>query len=268
MASSRAMTRIVGGTEAKPNSVPWIVSLRTHSDRRQSCGGTLIRVNDKVEETDIVITASHCNNEEEFIPGEMEIVAGAHNHKEKAPEEQHVGFTKFVQHEKYNHESKENDIAIVKLEQPIKFGKTAQPACLPSPGERLADGTKGLVAGWGVLQEGSKVPSVVLQQLALPIVNHQKCVDFYKKHSKKTIFEQLMLCAGFPEGGKDSCQGDSGGPLTFKSTKGYVLQGVVSFGEPGCANPESAGIYVRVSNYVDWINGKIKELSDVAKRSS
>lgn len=45
-----------------------------------------------------------------------------------------------------------NDIAVVKLAQPIKFSQTIQPACLPAGrNDVIADGKYGLVAGWGAL---------------------------------------------------------------------------------------------------------------------
>jgi trypsin len=43
-------------------------------------------------------------------------------------------------------------------------------------------------------------------------------------------------------------QGDSGGPLLVEG----VQVGVTSFGR-GCADPRYAGVYARVSRYVDWI---------------
>jgi trypsin len=43
-------------------------------------------------------------------------------------------------------------------------------------------------------------------------------------------------------------QGDSGGPIFVKG----IQVGITSWGY-GCAEPEYAGVYTRVSTYVPWI---------------
>lgn len=71
------------------------------------------------------------------------------------------------------------------------------------------------VAGWGRLQEGGK-SSNVLQQLQVPVLANDECKEQYKNQGKlisEAQFSDVVLCAGFLNGGKDSCQGDSGGPL-------------------------------------------------------
>jgi transmembrane serine protease 3 len=254
--SDRSKHRIVGGSEARPHSLPYIVSLRQGwSMKMHFCGGTLIRV-DNGNETDIVITAAHCLYNE---PANMQVVAGAHNLRSSTADEQAVEASRYVLHPDYDGETMVNDIAIIKLDKPIRFGRTAQPACLPLAGEQVADQTPGLVAGWGLMEEGQR-QAINLMQVVVPTVNSQKCITSYKNAEEPMdIVPKVMLCAGYPIGGKDACQGDSGGPLTYKTKNGFILQGVVSFGE-GCAREDRPGIYARVSNYIDWINETVESL--------
>lgn len=66
----------------------------------------------------------------------------------------------------------------------------------PAAGETLT------VIGRGTTSEGGSMANE-LREVNVPAVDHDTC-DFQNHGS---VNEDLMLCAGVPEGGKDSCQG-------------------------------------------------------------
>ena len=73
-----------------------------------------------------------------------------------------------------------------------------------------------------------------------------------------------QVCAGGTLG-EDSCKGDSGGPLMSveqhpqRRTSQYFQIGIVSFGAIPCGAHTAPSVYTRVSKYLDWISGHIKE---------
>lgn len=61
---------------------------------------------------------------------------------------------------------------------------------------------KATVTGWGALKEGGGI-SETLQEVIVPILSNKDCKK--TAYGEKRITDN-MLCAGIPEGGKDSCQ--------------------------------------------------------------
>jgi len=248
--------RIVGGVEARPFSHPWIVSMQQQGSH--FCGGSLIRVSEQ-NQTDIVVTAAHCIFD--GVPPSLTVSAGAHDLYRPTQNQQTVRASRAIYNPSYNPDTTLNDVAVIVLQKPIQFTQSVQPVCLPQPGEVVADNTVATVAGWGLTQEGGNDVSQFLNQVGVPIINPQQCVSQYSRAGVQ-IVPKAMICAGLPQGGKDSCQGDSGGPFIVKGTSGYTLQGVVSFGV-GCARPGLPGVYTRISSYLDWINQQVKQYSRV-----
>jgi secreted trypsin-like serine protease len=132
-----------------------------------------------------------------------------------------------------------NDVALLQLDD----GSKAPPIRIAAVAERQAwkAGTLATIAGFGLTEENGDAPDT-MQRAQVPIQADAECAkDYGASFDAKT-----MLCAGYPEGGKDSCQGDSGGPLLVDAAGTQRLVGATSFGD-GCGQAGKPGVYARVA---------------------
>jgi len=115
-----------------------------------------------------------------------------------------------------------------------------------------AAGSMVTVTGWGTLNEGGLGLPNVLHKVDVPVVSDEECRASYAAAGVDSVADS-MICAGLPEGGKDSCQGDSGGPFfSNESPEARELLGIVSWGI-GCGRAGYPGVYTEVSYFVEWI---------------
>uniref|UniRef100_H2Y5M0 Peptidase S1 domain-containing protein n=1 Tax=Ciona savignyi TaxID=51511 RepID=H2Y5M0_CIOSA len=233
---STTVQSTVPSTVPSTGSLPWIVALRRYPSFSFSCGGSVIDKN-------WILTAAHCVRN---IPGNYRAILGNYLNYEIDDEEKVVGFSRFFIHEEYDSTLLINDIALLKLSEPLVFNDFIKPVCLPdyNPGVPYVDGEAVLISGWGTLKSGS-LPNI-LQQAYVNIVSLTECSRRYGQQ-----FSSDVMCAGVQQGGIDTCQGDSGGPLL--DPNGNVQLGVVSWGR-GCARAQYPGIYTSVSYFRNWID--------------
>jgi secreted trypsin-like serine protease len=240
--------RIVGGEEAVPHSWPWICLVQTMVEfmntgqsfmKVKTCGASVINEN-------YLLTAAHCAFDEKkiFPASAYTITCGLHNRTGSDGHEQRRLVRRVIVHSLYNPKTYVNDIAILRLNIPLKFNDYVTPVCLAQ--RDVAEYTNCAVAGWGQTKDTGD--RSVLQQLVLPVLPMSYCKKAY------SMLTDNQFCAGMTAGGKDSCAGDSGGPLICKTQQDTIeLQGVVSYGK-GCALAGSPGVYTRVTHYLSWIN--------------
>ncbi|KAJ8354957.1 hypothetical protein SKAU_G00225240 [Synaphobranchus kaupii] len=127
-----------------------------------------------------------------------------------------------------------NDIALIKLSEPITFNKFVMPLCLPADDSKYQTGKSGLVSGFGIA-EGMVTNQ--LKYIELPLVDRDMCSrsinsrkEMRHQFHKSPEFTDNMFCAGFPERMMDACHGDSGGAFALKENERYWAAGI-----PPCA---------------------------------
>jgi len=263
--------RVVGGTEVPTDAFPWQVALVRPGDFTlldRFCGGVLIAER-------WVLTAGHCVFNEELnqveVPEEIQVYAGSTNLLSGGTRS---NVSRIIVHP--NYQPYQNDIALVELESELSVQPASLPAGhdvgIPAANERV------IVTGWGVtatFAEG-KTGAAYNQLTGQPVTDMQRLVQefparlrgagllvvpnsycAYDVEFRGGNLDQF-LCAGWPNGGRDSCHGDSGGPLHARRDDGqFVVVGIVSYGNPNCGEPDTWGKYSRVSYYLNWIEGHV-----------
>jgi secreted trypsin-like serine protease len=272
--SSIVSERIVGGDPTSQNEWPWQNALYFRSpDGHQyfDCGGSLIAPN-------WVLTAAHC-----FAgtrkPEDWTVVTNiAKISADGIPEGSlQRKVARVVVHEQYDTESHANDIALLQLAEPLPNTTIS----LQLTGDKTIEGADRSVTviGWGRTRwlqqkkdaQGNSVwidgmtqqqvnpsnfQSPELRKASIPLVDLEKCAKM-EQGIKGVVVDARVLCAGLPEGNRDSCQGDSGGPLMTQIDSDHWRQiGVVSVGLH-CGEVKLPGVYTRVSAFGDWIRGVV-----------
>jgi secreted trypsin-like serine protease len=231
----------------------------------------LLRIRDNLEESDILLTAAHCVVKDGTVrtpydADRYQAIAGNHRRDTYDIGEQLRLGSEIRVHPQYTSFDFRNDVALIKLDKPIRFTDTIRPICLADQDEELPIGKTCVAAGWGHINTVTKQVPNVLQQLKVePIHDPNTCRNAYRNQFGITSYvENEMLCAGKLAGGEDTCQGDSGGMLACEQPNngGWKLYGVTSFGR-GCAEAGAPGVYARVSSYVNWINDNKRQMTSL-----
>ncbi|KAL1117166.1 hypothetical protein AAG570_004493 [Ranatra chinensis] len=231
---------------------------RGSSEIEWLCGGTLIN-------SRYVVTAAHCTKNPKYLLlflvrlGELDL----NDTVDDGADAKDVRIDRAFVHPLYDSKRKFSDIALIRLRENVTFTKFIQPICLPITEELLQRdyvGYNPFVSGWGatgiICSTDESSSPTALMEVQVPVIENEVCNRSYS--IKGELITQKHLCAGYDEGGKDTCRGDSGGPLMLPVNFKFYLIGIVSFGHR-CAAAGYPGVYVRVTEFVEWISSVISQ---------
>lgn len=209
-----------------------------------------------------VLTAAHKVNLNVATPSNVRLSFGVYNPTSQT-NVQTTTAASIILHPSFNSTTLMNDIAVIRLAQPINLGSQTgvNTACLPTQGQSFI-GRNCTVAGWGQTAFGANdAPTSPQKQVTVPIVSNAACrqslsaanilgnyVDRYLDGSGGEI------CAG-GNAQMDACTQDGGSPLmcTDTATGRFTIAGLVIWGKR-CGQPGVYGVYVSVPFYRSWID--------------
>ncbi|XP_014227182.1 chymotrypsin-1-like [Trichogramma pretiosum] len=231
------------GEVAKIGEFPYQVSFNTYGV--SVCGGVLISPRH-------VLTAAHCvmnylseeyrNTTKNYYTIEVgSIKVGTGKQYGIKRMSHHKDFFLIMRPEP---ELVRNDIAMIHLNESVKFSKNVQAIAVPSKPSKVKDGMFVITSGFG--QSASYYDGKLKYFYA-------KTVDCESSFKNRTYFNNI--CTKFTKG-YGVCYGDSGGPLVDIRKK--VLLGITSTSAEECASGVEPDVWVNVSYYLDFIREEMR----------
>ena len=242
--------RIVGGDLSQINQWPWQVFINITVDfgliaKQINCGGSIVNEN-------WILTAAHCvpHFVRSGLKVNIEAIFGAVDLKNSNGIRRKV--VRWLAHEKFDYVNKQNDIALMQLNESVSFDDNTKlaPICLSKLDHSKLRIPICYATGFGFENRFFRQNDHQLRHVKELIIDERKCRQYYPDINNST---QICVDADLG-GGHGTCLGDSGGPLQcFHTDKNRWYQiGLISYGEP-CALPETPDVFTKIEYFYDWI---------------
>lgn len=252
--ASAYQTRIIGGQASQESAWPSIVRFEFSlpDGKKRLCAGNLIS-------SQWVITAAHCFHntaqQQVIFTADVEAYPGLHTLSQKKTFTS-LGVQNIFIHPQFALNAPfDFDFALIELSHPVDLPVSSLLVNTPEVDELTT------VLGWGVQELNAETNNplstslaTTLQEVDVPVISNQQC-----QNAMGASIRESMICAGYPQGGKDSCSGDSGSPMMVLRNGKYTQTGIVSFGI-GCAQPNQYGVYARIEFALPWINELVSDI--------
>lgn len=108
------------------------------------------------------------------------------------------------QHPRYNPVIDDYDFGIMRLSEPLIYGKRVQPIRLPNSYNTVKDGALLMASGYGYTKSTTD-SSKRLHAVLLRKINFLKCIEAFE--DKRYAITPTMFCAGSKNNKRDSCKG-------------------------------------------------------------
>ena len=133
-----------------------------------------------------VVTAGHCVSnytDHKLIPVGVFVYLGEYSlesSSEPLPLQKFI-VTKIFIHPYYRFtpQADRYDVAVLRLDRPVKYAPHILPICLPMKNELIREGTEAIVSGWGARDPTSEKRPRDLQAVDVKVVESRTCEDWH-----------------------------------------------------------------------------------------